>query len=447
MSAIASVRVPGLDARAQVWRDPQGIPHARAESSYDAFVAQGFVHAQDRLFQMDYDRRRAYGRWAELAGAGAVAQDVQMRRFRLAASARADYAALDAETRAMVDAYARGVNAFIATMSEPPMEYGLLGTRPERWDPWDACAVFKVRHVLMGTWQLKVWRGRLLRHLGAEMTARLCPGTQPNPMLIIPPGVEYDDGVTDGFAALQSCEAALTAGTEVVQVRGESLSGNGFWTKTAMAAFALQGLTIPRGRDRLGLSVRLRGPGLVMRRAIADRFPFRRARASEDLYLSLDLCLAGILPRHVDSARVVFRNAQTQQSASDQRIRWETGRMLAAREFVPRLLRRPTPARLEAAAHLLTPPVSMSMLSLATGAALAAACGWVLLVIGIGAVAIMLSTAVVTALVQVRASASTWLALAAAPVYVAWKSVVQVRAIAVVLRGRRDLAVHPTNGR
>jgi len=214
VSSIASVRVPGLDARAQVWRDPQGIPHARAESSHDAFVAQGFVHAQDRLFQMDYDRRRAYGRWAELAGAGAVAQDVQMRRFRLAASARADYAALDAETRAMVDAYARGVNAFIATMSEPPMEYGLLGTRPERWDPWDACAVFKVRHVLMGTWQLKVWRGRLLRHLGAEMTARLCPGTQPNPMLIIPPGVEYDGSVTDGLAALQSCEAALTAMTE-----------------------------------------------------------------------------------------------------------------------------------------------------------------------------------------------------------------------------------------
>ena len=125
----STVRVRGLGARAEIWRDPQGIPHVRAASEVDAFFAQGWVHAQDRLWQMEYDRRRAYGRWAELAGPAALAQDVQMRRFRLEASARADYAAASADTRAMLDAYAAGVNALVEGARALPVEFGLVGAR------------------------------------------------------------------------------------------------------------------------------------------------------------------------------------------------------------------------------------------------------------------------------------------------------------------------------
>jgi penicillin amidase len=204
-----TARLPGLGAPAEVWRDAQGIPHVRAASTRDAFLAQGFVHAQDRLWHMEYDRRRAYGRWAEYAGPSALAQDKQMRRFRLGASARADYAAVNAETRAMLDAYAAGVNAFIQTTRRLPIEYRLVEERPELWEPWDSLAVFKVRHVMMGVWQTKAWRARLLRHLGPELTARLCPGTQPNPALIIPPGTEYDGPAVDGLKELTEGEAAL----------------------------------------------------------------------------------------------------------------------------------------------------------------------------------------------------------------------------------------------
>lgn len=204
-----ALRLPGLRGRVEVWRDREGIPHVRAASLHDAFLAQGFVHAQDRLWHMEQDRRRAYGRWAECAGPAALAEDRQMRRFRLGASARADHAAANAETRAMLDAYAAGVNAFIRTARTLPVEFELLRSRPEPWAPWDSLAVFKVRHVLMGTWQGKAWRARLLRHLGAARTAWLCPGTQPHPMLIVPPGVESGGAAADGLAELGEGEAVL----------------------------------------------------------------------------------------------------------------------------------------------------------------------------------------------------------------------------------------------
>ena len=203
-------RLPGLEAPVEVYRDRLGIPHLRAHSIRDAFFAQGWVHAQDRLWQMDYDRHRAYGRWAEYAGAGALAQDLLLRRLRLEASARADYAAVDRQTRAMLDAYAAGVNAFLRTTRHLPIEYRLLNAAPEPWQPWDACAVFKVRHVFTGgVWQAKLWRARLLRHLGPELTAKLYAGDPPGQPLIIPPEVDDDGSVPDGLQEMREGEVPL----------------------------------------------------------------------------------------------------------------------------------------------------------------------------------------------------------------------------------------------
>jgi penicillin amidase len=203
------VRAPGIEAGAEVWRDADGIPHVMAATPHDAFFAQGFVHAQDRLWQMEYDRRRGCGRLAEYAGPAVLAQDLHLRRLRLEASARADYAAVNAEARAMLDAYAAGVNAFIATARSLPVEFRMLDARPEPWAPWHSLVVYKVRHVDMGPWQAKLWRARLLRRLGPEMTAVLCPGTQPNPALIVPPGGQYDGPAPDGLGALEAGASAL----------------------------------------------------------------------------------------------------------------------------------------------------------------------------------------------------------------------------------------------
>ena len=99
-----TLEFPELQARVDVVRDRWGVPHLRAQSQQDAFFAQGFVTAQDRLWQMDYDRQRALGRWAEWVGSGGLEEDRSMRVFELDKAARADYAACTAPARAMLDA-------------------------------------------------------------------------------------------------------------------------------------------------------------------------------------------------------------------------------------------------------------------------------------------------------------------------------------------------------
>jgi NAD(P)-dependent dehydrogenase (short-subunit alcohol dehydrogenase family) len=109
------LRVAGLTASVTVHRDAEGIPHIRAENVADAWFAQGFVHAQDRLFQMELNRRRALGRSAEWLGAPAFASDALARRLGVEGASRRDAAGLGADARVMIEAYAAGVNAVIAS--------------------------------------------------------------------------------------------------------------------------------------------------------------------------------------------------------------------------------------------------------------------------------------------------------------------------------------------
>lgn len=205
-----TLHLQGLERPVEVYRDALGIPHIRAQTVRDACFAQGVVHAQDRCWQMDYDRHRAYGRLAEFLGPGALPQDRLLRRLRLEASARADYQAVNAETRAMLEAYAAGVNSLLQTAKRLPLEYQWLDIAPEPWRPWDACAIFKVRHVSTGgVWQAKWWRARLLRHLGPELTAKLYGGDPADQPLIIPPDGDAGGGLLPGLEELYAGEAVL----------------------------------------------------------------------------------------------------------------------------------------------------------------------------------------------------------------------------------------------
>ena len=196
------VNLAGLDGQADIFRDSYGIPHIRAGTIKDAFFAQGFATAQDRLWHMEYDRRRAYGRWAEVAGSSAQEQDVLMRRLRLKASAKLDYESVLPGTRAMLDSYAAGVNAFIDSTTRLPIEFSLTGIQPEPWSPWDGLAVFKVRHVMMGVFEAKLWRARLVQAMGPEATAKLFPGYEQDQLVIVPPGLRYDGPMEEALAEL-----------------------------------------------------------------------------------------------------------------------------------------------------------------------------------------------------------------------------------------------------
>jgi len=255
--------------------------------------------------------------------------------------------------------------------------------------------------------------------------------------------LDADSVIEPGFFA--ACERTLASGARAVQARSESRPGRSLTQQTSLAAFTLQGITIPRGRDRLGLAVRLRGTGMAIRRdvALAHRF---RAPASEDLVFTLDLLLDGIHPRHVDDARLCSDGAGDWGSFGGQKVRYEAGRMAAARAYVPRLLRRAVAARdascLEAAWFLATPPFALAALLLALAAVLAALAGSTemaaVTVAGLG----VLTATLATGLVQARAGLRTWLSLLAAPWYVGFKAVVQLRAVASLVR--RDRLYGPT---
>ncbi len=179
--------VAGAEGEITIVRDEWGIPHVRATSAHDAFFGQGFVQAADRLGQLEYDRRRASGRWAEVAGPSAVTFDVFARRCGLAPAAAREVAALDREARGVLDAFAAGVNAYLALDRPLPTDLALAGVRPEPWSAADCSAVFLVRHVVFANWQKKLWRGRLVGLLGAAAVARL-EGADPRPVpLIVPP--------------------------------------------------------------------------------------------------------------------------------------------------------------------------------------------------------------------------------------------------------------------
>ncbi len=205
-----TLRVRGLHASAEIVRDAIGVPHARAQSVHDAFFAQGFVHAQDRLWQMEAGRRGAYGRWSEYVGRSGIAQDRVMRRLRLRESAQADYASFDDETRAMLDAYARGVNAFIGSTPAVPVEYRIVGGAPEPWRPVDSCAVYKFRHVMMGSWSQKIARAHQLRTIGADALVKLRAGTEAPTPIITTADLDYRS--TDDHDAAQVLNDAELAG-------------------------------------------------------------------------------------------------------------------------------------------------------------------------------------------------------------------------------------------
>jgi len=153
------IALEGLKAPVEVLRDRNGVPHIYATTLEDAHFALGFVHAQDRLWQMEMSRRIGSGRVAEILGPAALATDRFMRTLGLRRVAEQNLRHYDEETRRLLDAYVAGVNAFLGEKPVLPPEFWILGVTPEPWTSIDSVVWTKVMALDLGN----NWRSELLR--------------------------------------------------------------------------------------------------------------------------------------------------------------------------------------------------------------------------------------------------------------------------------------------
>lgn len=157
------VELAGLEAPVSAIRDAEGIPHVFAASAWDAYAAQGYLHAQDRFAQMDAMRMVAKGRLAELIGRTGLANDRFMRGLDLVARAENAHALMPEDSRMALEAYARGINAYLtASDAALPLELRLSGRTPEPWHPVDSLLWGEVMAIhLSGNWRDELARLRL----------------------------------------------------------------------------------------------------------------------------------------------------------------------------------------------------------------------------------------------------------------------------------------------
>jgi penicillin amidase len=202
------IRLPGLDAPVQILRDRWGVPHIYARTTADLFTAQGYAHAQDRLWQMELQRRTGMGRLAEIFGPIALDTDRFVRVLGFNRIVRREAELLEGEVRAVVDAYVRGVNAFIAQHARRlPIEFSILRLRPEPWQAEDVLVWAKMMALnLSRDWMTDLLRARIVAAIGPERAALLEPQYPPTHPLTIPPGVRYSAGM--GADALRMAATA-----------------------------------------------------------------------------------------------------------------------------------------------------------------------------------------------------------------------------------------------
>ena len=169
------LRIAGISGPVSVTRDGHGVPTIEAATLDDLFFAQGYVTAQDRLFQMDLMRRSARGELAEVFGPRALKHDRQQRILGIGAEAEKRAATAPGDDRQQFGAYARGVNAYIASRSDHlPLEFRLARYRPRPWTFSDSLAIaYQMVQTLSITPRAALTREKVLQKLGSELTADL----------------------------------------------------------------------------------------------------------------------------------------------------------------------------------------------------------------------------------------------------------------------------------
>ena len=183
-----------LSAPVTVIRDPQGVPHITAQNMDDLVFAQGYVTAQDRLWQMDMTRRYIAGELAEVLGPEYVKSDKYQRTLGMRQAAQRAAGSINETDRKLLVAYARGVNAYIEShRNSLPVEFRVLGYAPRRWEIEDTFLIACMFNEMLNLFYVEdmLARERVLARIPAELGADLFPNTSPHDH---PPGADAVDG-------------------------------------------------------------------------------------------------------------------------------------------------------------------------------------------------------------------------------------------------------------
>jgi len=241
------LRHKGVDAPVEIIRDRWDVAHIYAQSIGDALFAQGFVHAQERLWQMDFNRRLVAGRLSEILGNVALPLDRWIRILGLRRSAEGQESMLAPESLTLFEKYISGINAVIEKCPLP-IEFDLLEYKPEPWSMIDSISWVKMMAwSLCVNWETEILRASLIAKLGPDQAAELEPPWFDFWPRVVPPGVDYS--CIGGEALRRAAEARRFSGPSALDGLGSNnwvLSGSR--TETGMPLLANDmhlGMTIP----------------------------------------------------------------------------------------------------------------------------------------------------------------------------------------------------------
>lgn len=176
----------------QVVTDDKGVPHIKATNDSDLFYAQGYVQARERLFQMDLARRQASGSLSELVGSQAIDNDKYFRTLGLRRAAEKSLAIYPKQAKEVLDSFTAGVNAFIQEATDNnnlPLEYALLGAKPENWSQIDSLTIGKyMAFDLGGHWERQAFNYYLMQTFEESKAKELLPSYPKNGSTVIQPG-------------------------------------------------------------------------------------------------------------------------------------------------------------------------------------------------------------------------------------------------------------------
>ncbi|MDN2712795.1 penicillin acylase family protein [Janthinobacterium sp. SUN118] len=213
----------GVTAPVSIRRDAHGVPHIEARADNDAYYAIGYVHAQDRLWQLEIQRRIAQGRLSEVFGRSSVQRDIWFRTLGLYDAARSAWPALSKEAQASLTAYTAGVNAGRASLETLPPEFRMLSVQPEPWTVYDSLAWIKMFALnLGGNFNREMGRYLAGQSLDAEHMAVLFPDNSIDSTLL----AGGENGKAGGTAASGQL-ASMLAFQHKELTQGLGLGGRG----------------------------------------------------------------------------------------------------------------------------------------------------------------------------------------------------------------------------